>query len=440
MKHNHLTFLFTALLVLAAVILAWRMRTSTHSPDTNNLLNRGGDRLDDVTEFLPSTDNLLNQDGDRFDYFNKPSPETNLEEWSTPGGTTDDDPLIEFDLSYLAKWSDYILPIGIRFRPMYLYMANNNNHWDSENVTFTKATMKRVNLEIVELLLKNKNTIYVEIMLEMAQNDKNLEPRVADVLWNAAQDGNVEIAQLFTDADMDGLQNEHGDTALFKAVVQNHTTAIKTLLAAGVDVHVKDAHGSTALILAVANDDVEMVEKFIAAGSDIHHENDFGNTAFLETVEMNKNNSMEILTLLLAAGADDNTMYLGGWHELMLAVRSMNVEAIQQLFLAGVDVNVRSPRGTPLFHKAIETKNIEIVKLFLSEGVDINARDGNGFTALHHAVHTKDADIVTVLVAAGKKNAQFQQEAVDVFKEDFRSLTDDILKIFDDAGISRYWD
>jgi len=57
---------------------------------------------------------------------------------------------------------------------------------------------------------------------------------------------------------------------------------VYALVAAGADVHAKDASGSTALHRAGGSGMAEAVDALVAAGADVHAKNDLGCTALHE--------------------------------------------------------------------------------------------------------------------------------------------------------------
>jgi ankyrin repeat protein len=89
---------------------------------------------------------------------------------------------------------------------------------------------------------------------------------------------------------------------LIIAAKYGHTDVVKTLLAKGADINMKDrySHDRTALILAVDNGHINTVEALLAKGADLKAKDEFGETALMCAERCGH---MDIARILKDAGA-----------------------------------------------------------------------------------------------------------------------------------------
>ena len=78
-----------------------------------------------------------------------------------------------------------------------------------------------------------------------------------------------------------------------------------------------------------------------------------------------------------------------------------NIEIVKLLLNAGADIDKQDNHGdTALIYAAIKN-NIEIVKLLLNSGADIDKQNNNGDTALIYAAYRNNLEIVEILLDYG---------------------------------------
>lgn len=99
-------------------------------------------------------------------------------------------------------------------------------------------------------------------------------------------------------------RDEH--TALMRAALDGDTEAVKTLLARGAHVNVKDNEGRTALIFAVVNSHADTVKALLRAGARVNARARDGGTALILAAA---NGHVEITRMLLKKDAKTGYSY-----------------------------------------------------------------------------------------------------------------------------------
>jgi ankyrin repeat protein len=114
-----------------------------------------------------------------------------------------------------------------------------------------------------------------------------------------------------------------------------------------------DGGGITPLVFATRQDCMECVKELIAAGADVNQVTHYGWTPLLTATQ---NRHYKIGAYLLDHGANPNIKNSGGWSPLYLATDNRNIE--------GGDYPVRKP----------DMDHLDFIKLLLAKGADVNVR------------------------------------------------------------------
>eukprot|EP00439_Symbiodinium_sp_Y106_P070238 s20_g12.t1 len=193
----------------------------------------------------------------------------------------------------------------------------NKNLADNDGCTALMQASVRGHVEVVHLLLD-------------ACADGNLSNR-RDItaLMMASLQGNLEVVRLLLEAGADttytSLAHPADFTALTLASSQSHVEVVRSLLDAGTDKNLADTSGSSALVMACDKGYVEVVRLLLEAGADSNSFNFAGSHAFAG---------------LLDAGADKDLANSSGSTALMIACKNGNVEVVRLLLEAGADRNL----------------------------------------------------------------------------------------------------
>lgn len=227
------------------------------------------------------------------------------------------------------------------------------------------------------------------------------------------------------------------DTVLIMAVEKGDREIVEILLKAGAKVNVADDNSKNALQIAVEENKVELAKLLVAAGADVnarikhrgysatplHSTAEYGRLEILELLlkagakvdtpdqyeqsplhAVASSRSVDGVKLLLAAGADVNARDQGDATPLHTAVKHSTTEVVKALVAAGANVNARTEGDyypTPLLLAIVKQKTNETAKVLIAAGANLNERTSDGYTPLYLAVRHKDAELVIALLKAG---------------------------------------
>jgi ankyrin repeat protein len=224
----------------------------------------------------------------------------------------------------------------------------------------------------------------------------------------AAQQYRLAVVKLLLAAGADvNKARVDGRTPLQEAAYKVRVGVVSVLLeAAGVDLNAaltdgKDAR-STPSYLAAWNNRLDVLKLLIAAGADVHMACIDGFTPLHKSVNMD--HAGIVAVLIETAGVDVNAAITdsrdAGVAPLYLAARHNRVDALTLLLAAGADVTkARFDGRTPLCYAA-KNNRLDALKLLVAAGADVNKAHVNGWNPLHVAAYRGHADVVDVLITA----------------------------------------
>lgn len=215
-------------------------------------------------------------------------------------------------------------------------------------------------------------------------------------LMHAAYSGTMDMMTALLDAGADvTASNRRKATALHWAI--SDPDKVKLLLMKGADIDAKTIDGRTALHGAAAlPSGAPIVKLLLEVGADPDSRSLVGMTPLFGAVAA----SAESTRLLLEKGANANAVAQTGATPLT-ATRSFDVVSL--LVANGADVKARSKRGETPLADAAGRGDLDAVRLLLDKGADVNAVDYRGYTPLMHAVqYDRDSpEIVKLLLDRG---------------------------------------
>src|SRR5262245_42254019 len=167
------------------------------------------------------------------------------------------------------------------------------------------------------------------------------------------------------------------ETSLLDAVKTGNVDAVRRLVT-NASVNTPEVDGTTALHWAVRADSLELVRMLLRAGADAKLANRYG-VRPLTLAATNGNAAM--IETLLAAGADPNTALPEGETVVMTAARTGKLDALKVLLAHGGAANaVESSLGETALMWAAAENHPGAVKALAEAGADLNARS----RTLHH--------------------------------------------------------
>jgi ankyrin repeat protein len=167
---------------------------------------------------------------------------------------------------------------------------------------------------------------------------------------------------------------EDGNRALWAAIRDGDSAAVKALLEGSADANARDDAGSTALMHAVVNADVGIVKLLLNKGADANAQNKSGATALLWGLH-----DFEKVKLLLDSGAK-----VPGAASFVAATIPGASRTVKLLADQGADLNVTDGGYTPLM-AATRGADLETIRFLIDQGADVRARTKSGYTALYGA-------------------------------------------------------
>ena len=284
-------------------------------------------------------------------------------------------------------------------------------------------------------------------------------------LMTAARSGNPEtVKQLLNyGADVNGIENERGQTALMWAVAQQHTDVVQLLIDHAANLHARSqvwyqlentagntnpsgnfsmAHGgSTPLLFAARNGDIETARVLLDAGANVQDTDASGASALVIATHSGHE---PLAIFLLQQGADPNAAE-AGYTALHAAVLRGEVELVTTLLDHGANLHAVVEHGTSgrrfsadysiraqligeeAFWLAAKYGEVEILSLLLDRGADPFYVNADGVTTLQVAMG--------IYGTAGLENRRdrIDNAALDLVEEE--ALTLELARILIDLGV-----
>ncbi len=238
-------------------------------------------------------------------------------------------------------------------------------------------------LETAKLLLKAGANV-------QAVNRFGLTP-----LSLAASNANAAMIRLLFSAKADpNFAGPGGETALMTAASLGNVEPLKALLEGGANVNIKDtAAQSTALMIAIREHHPEAAKLLIEHHADVNARTRTGDTPARTPPGAGGGSHG---AGIVRGGVPDRGAQAptpGAMSPLLYAARDGRLDIVQMLVAAGADVNqVEANKINPL-QMAIENDHVDVAKFLLDQHADINAADFWGRTPLWLAVEMRNLDV-----------------------------------------------
>jgi len=233
---------------------------------------------------------------------------------------------------------------------------------------------------------------------------------------------------------IDEKNGQDGTTALYKACADGSLDIAIVLVDAGADVNLKSSHGFTPLFIAAENKHKPVVEYLLSKGARVNEKN--GPHELTAIYKACADGLLDIVTVLVNAGADLNLKSTEGFSPLFAAVQNKHKPVVEYLLSKGARVDEKNgPKGVSALYRACFDGSLDIAKVLVDAGADVNLKSTEGFTPLYIAVGNKRKPLVEYLLSKGapvdEKNGPDGVAAL------FRACyvgSLDIVKVLVDAG------
>jgi ankyrin repeat protein len=232
----------------------------------------------------------------------------------------------------------------------------------------------------------------------------------------------------------------------FEAAGKGHTEIILSLIRKGADVNAKDEHGRTALMRAVQGRQIETIQVLLDHGADVSAEDCHTWTAMTDAVIHSQawavvQPDARPLNVLKAAGGrfglreavlsgdvelarqlcdcDDRINVSGDarfwFHDtfLMVAARWGHVDMVRFLLDRGADIEGTDDLGATALMRAADAGHAEIVRMLLDRGANVDHDDWSDQTPLSEAATAGHLEIVELLIARGAGRCLLDAVALD---------------------------
>jgi uncharacterized caspase-like protein len=202
-----------------------------------------------------------------------------------------------------------------------------------------------------------------------------------------------------------GITSRRSQTpALIRAVSRGDITTVRTMLARGADVQVRDANGRTALMYAAENGDPTTVQALLMNGADVDARDWQDWTALMYAAE---SGSATTVQALLANKAHVNAKTEGsGWTALMSAASRGHTAVVQSLLANGAEPNARDKEGQTALFRAVQKGYLAIVQALLTGGADVDIKNHAGKTPVEVAEAEGFTRIAQLLKQAGTRGQE----------------------------------
>ena len=267
------------------------------------------------------------------------------------------------------------------------------------------------------------------------------------LFYSTDHPGNIPATRALVAAGIDiNLKNSAGFPALLSALNEDEEQVL-FLIDHGADVKFVTDDGSTSLIIAAASDQAKSVAKLLQRGVSPKSKTKEGLTAghaaarqgdYMDGVAR-RQRPVEILKLLARADGDLQAVNNEGETPLHLAARKGYAGSVRFLLEQNVDPNVANKKAeTPLLLAVrSEIDSFDKVQLLVSKGANVESADSAAMTPLMAAAALMKRPVVTFLLEKGADAERKDRNGNSILNLVAASFQDRILMAEDYAALIR---
>jgi ankyrin repeat protein len=202
-------------------------------------------------------------------------------------------------------------------------------------------------------------------------------------------------------ADPNCETDEKRFTPLWVAACHGLLEITRLLLEAGANVNAVNFEGTTSLKEAAQIGATEVVGLLIERGANLDHAPYVLKDGPL--IVAAAKDHIEVVRLLLTAGANSQAQQSGGWSCLHYSLLNKNKEMTELVLGYCPDVNASTRGGLRPLHLASMAGFADICLQLVDLGAEVEARDSGGLTALRVAVQAGELEVVKILIERGAR-------------------------------------
>ncbi len=193
-----------------------------------------------------------------------------------------------------------------------------------------------------------------------------------------------------------------------RAAFKNDIAALMELIHAVDDINASDkSTDMNALSYAIENNNLDMVRILISAGALPNATNSKGETPLMF---LSHEASAKFLSELVRLGADAKAHDDEGHTVLMNAARSCSPEIVNDLIEAGANPDARDNEGNTVLMAAAENEDEKVVQLLIKQRAPLDYKNNDGQSALMVAINAARGNNLKALIDAGATMSLTKEE------------------------------
>jgi ankyrin repeat protein len=281
--------------------------------------------------------------------------------------------------------------------PLPLQVAIDAQPFNFDMVSLLMTHSKQVASISAPLIFKAidmKKPDVVKTLLDSGISLKTTDASGETLLYHAIESGDENLVLMLIDKGADiMLTGVPGITPIEAAASRNESNVVIRLLSMGISPNQKTSEGYSIAEIAVYRGYPETLKALLA--KNVALQKDF---SILWSI---RDGAGKAVPVLLAYGANPNTVDGNGNSALWLAASINEVDAIQALVQKHADINYLNKQQMTPLAIAAHMGQLAAVQALVEDGAKLELKDNYGMTALAHAAYMSNPDIVEYLISKG---------------------------------------